>query len=142
MIKQIQAIVERELPLVSNLANVSAILATLPDINWCGFYLAEGQTLYLGPFQGEPACTKIAFGRGVCGTAAKTGKTVSVADVNTFEGHIACSAKSKSELVVPVLKGQEVVAVIDIDAPVLSRFDEKIQKEVEEIASFLAENVF
>ena len=142
MVEQIKALIDGKLPLVSNLSNVSAALnMSIENINWCGFYLVDGNYLYLGPFQGEVACSKIAIGKGVCGTSVQTKKTIIVDDVNQFVGHIACSSKSKSEIVVPIIKDDKVVAVIDIDSPVFKRFNEKIGKELEEIASFLA-NLF
>ena len=139
ILEQIKALTNKDLPLVTNLSNASAVLNQLENINWCGFYLAKGNTLYLGPFQGEPACTVIPFGKGVCGTAAKEKKTIIVDDVNKFEGHIACSSLSKSEIVVPIIKNNEVVAVIDIDAPIYSRFTSEDEKTLQEIAVFLSE---
>lgn len=136
---KIKAIIDKTLPLVSNLANVSAILNELPNINWCGFYLAKDNVLYLGPFQGEVACTVIPYGRGVCGTSAIKKETLVVDDVTKFPGHIACSEKSRSELVAPIIKGEEVVGVIDIDAPILNRFGIKEKEEIEEIAKILSE---
>ena len=139
MPKQIKSIINKELPLVSNLSNASAILNQLEDINWCGFYLVKDNTLYLGPFQGEVACTVIPFGKGVCGTAAKERKTVVVKDVNEFPGHIACSSKSKSEIVVPIIKDNEVKAVIDIDSPIRDRFNEEDKIMLEEVAKILSD---
>ena len=139
MLKTIQCIVDPALPLYSNLANVSAVLNTMEKINWCGFYLARDRVLYVGPFQGEVACAKIPFGKGVCGKAAEEKRTILVPDVRLFAGHIACSARSRSEIVVPILKGGEVVAEIDIDAPILRRFGPPEQQMLEEIASFLSE---
>lgn len=139
MIDKIKAIIDASLPLVSNLANVSAILNEMETINWCGFYLAKDDTLYLGPFQGEVACTVIPFGRGVCGTSAIKKETLVVGDVTKFPGHIACSEKSCSEIVVPIIKGEDVLGVIDIDAPILSRFKDSDKEEIEEIAKILSE---
>ena len=124
---------------VANLANAAAVLFEMNDINWAGFYIAEDETLFLGPFQGKPACTKIPFGKGVCGTAAVRRETVIVDDVDLFPGHIACSAESRSEIVVPVLKNGKVAAVIDVDAPVLSRFGDEEKTELEKIARLLSE---
>ena len=138
MLKQIEAIIDKYLPLVSNLSNVSAIINKLENINWCGFYLVKGETLYLGPFQGEVACTIIPKGKGVCGTAFKEKKTIIVDDVNKFKGHIACSSLSKSEIVTPIIKDNEVVAVIDIDSPIYSRFNEKDQLFLEKVAGLLS----
>lgn len=139
LIEQIKSLTNKELPLVSNLSNVSAVLNQLENINWCGFYLAKENTLYLGPFQGEVACTVIPFGKGVCGTAAKEKKSIVVKDVNEFPGHIACSAASKSEIVVPIIKEDEVKAVIDIDSPLINRFGEEDRLLLEEIAGILRE---
>ena len=138
MIEKIKAIVDEKIPLVSNLSNVSAILNEMEDINWCGFYLAKDETLYLGPFQGEVACTTIPFGKGVCGTAAQTKKTLIVDNVLEFKGHIACSSKSRSEIVTPIIKGDTVVGVIDIDSPSFSRFNKDDQDLLEEVARILA----
>ena len=139
LLKQIKALTNKDLPLITNLSNASAVLNQLENINWSGFYIAKGNTLYLGPFQGEPACTVIPFGKGVCGTAAKEKRTIIVDDVNKFEGYIACSSLSKSEIVVPIIKNNEVVAVIDIDAPIYNRFTSEDEKTLQEIAVFLSE---
>jgi GAF domain-containing protein len=138
LLEQINALVKVDLPLVSNLSNAAAVLANYENINWCGFYLVEGGSLYLGPFQGEPACTIIAKGRGVCGKAFEEKKTQIVKNVKKFKGHIACSTLSRSEIVVPIISGGEVKAVIDVDAPVINRFDDKDKEILEEIAGFLA----
>ena len=139
IIEQVKSLTNKELPLVSNLSNASAVLNQLENINWCGFYLAKNNMLYLGPFQGEPACTVIPYGKGVCGTAFKEKKTIVVKNVNEFEGHIACSTKSKSEIVVPIIKDNEVKAVIDIDSPIYDRFNNEDKAFLEEIAVFLQE---
>ena len=136
---QIVNIVDKSLPLVSNLANVSAVLFTLDNLNWAGFYLAKDDVLYLGPFQGEVACTKIPFGKGVCGTSALKKETIIVPDVNQFAGHIACSSKSKSEIVVPIIKDNKVLGVIDIDSPILNRFGLEEKELLENVANLLAE---
>ena len=137
MINKIKAIIEKDLPLVTNLANVAAILNEMEDINWCGFYLTKDNYLYLGPFQGEVACTTIPFEKGVCGKAATEKKSVIVDDVLKFPGHIACSAKSRSEIVVPIIKDNKVVGVIDIDSPTYNRFTKKDKQLLEEVASML-----
>ena len=139
IVNQVKSLVNKDLPLVSNLSNVSAILNQLENLNWCGFYLVKDNTLYLGPFQGEPACTVIQFGRGVCGTAFKEKKTIIVDNVNDFEGHIACSTLSKSEIVVPIIKDGEVKAVIDIDSPIYNRFTNDDKITLEEVANFLSD---
>ena len=136
--KQLVALIDKDLPLVTNLSNASALLNTLEDINWCGFYLKQGDYLYLGPFQGDVACTIIPLSKGVCGKAAREGKTIIVPNVNEFPGHIACSSLSKSEIVTPIILDNEVKAVIDIDAPIYNRFNESDQKLLEELADALA----
>ncbi|EOC99245.1 GAF domain-containing protein [Caldisalinibacter kiritimatiensis] len=111
---------------LANLSNASALLwLLLEDINWAGFYLYKNGELVLGPFQGKPACTHIQIGKGVCGTAAKELKTQVVEDVNKFEGHIACDSASKSEIVIPIVKNEKLVGVLDIDSPILNRFDKE-----------------
>ena len=137
ILSQLQEIIDPKLPQVTNLSNATAILNQLENINWCGFYLADGETLYLGPFQGEPACTIIPFSKGVCGYSASIKKTVIVPDVNQFPGHIACSSASKSEIVVPIIKDGLVRAVIDIDAPILDRFTFEDTNLLEEVAKIL-----
>ena len=137
--KQLQSLIDKDLPLISNLSNASSLLNQLPDINWCGFYLVSGNRLILGPFQGDVACTVIPFDKGVCGYAYRNKKTVIVDDVNQFAGHIACSTESKSEIVTPIIKDNEVKAVIDIDSPIYNRFNEDDQRLLEEIADILKE---
>ena len=136
--QQILSLCDKGLPLISNLSNVSSILNQLEDINWCGFYLVEDDHLILGPFQGEPACTIIPYGKGVCGTSFKEKKTIIVEDVNKFSGHIACSSKSKSEIVTPVIKEGKVVAVIDVDAPIFDRFHQEEKELLEKVADYLS----
>ena len=138
MINKIKAIIDKNVPLVSNLANISAILNEMEDINWCGFYLAKDDKLYLGPFQGDVACIIIPFGKGVCGKAAVEKKTLIVDNVLEFKGHIACSSKSRSEIVTPIIKDGKLVGVIDIDSPSFSRFKEEDQKVLEKIANEVA----
>ena len=135
--KQVKSIINKDLPLVSNLSNVSALLNTIPNINWCGFYLVGKDFLYLGPFQGEVACTAIRFDKGVCGYCYTKKETVIVDNVLEFKGHIACSSKSRSEIVTPILINNEVKALIDIDSPVFSRFTEPDKELLEEIAKEL-----
>lgn len=137
ILSQIKEIIDKDLPQVTNLSNAAAILNQLENINWCGFYLVDGETLYLGPFQGEPACTVIPFNKGVCGYCATIKKTVIVPDVNQFPGHIACSSASKSEIVVPIIINNQVKAVIDIDAPILDRFTFEDANMLEEAAKIL-----
>ena len=123
----------------TSLANVSAsLMANLPRINWVGFYLMKKGELALGPFQGLPACTRIALGRGVCGTAARDKKTLLVSDVDAFPGHIVCDSASKSEIVVPLMRENgEVFGVLDVDSPELDRFDEADKKGLEEVVRVL-----
>ena len=137
ILSQLKEIIQPGLPLITNLSNAAAILNQLDNINWCGFYLVDGETLYLGPFQGEPACTLIPFNKGVCGYCATMKKTVIVPDVNQFPGHIACSSASKSEIVVPIIVDKELKAVIDIDAPILNRFTFEDANLLEEVAKIL-----
>ena len=127
---------------VANMANLAALIAQLvPELNWAGFYrLIEGE-LVLGPFSGKPACIRIPLGQGVCGAAAAQRATQRVADVHAFPGHIACDADSRSELVVPVLRGGEVVAVIDLDSPRPGRFDAEDQAGIEALAALIAARI-
>ena len=140
LLSQIRNIIKKDIPLVSNLSNISALLFKMEKVNWAGFYLLDNDRLVLGPFQGDVACTIIPLGKGVCGTAAIKKETIVVDDVNKFEGHIACSSLSKSEIVVPIIKNNKLIGVIDIDAPIYSRFKleekeflQKVAKEIEEI---------
>ena len=127
---------------VANMANVSALLwQFIPDVNWTGFYRVVGDELVLGPFQGKPACIRIALGEGVCGAAAASGETQLVADVHSFPGHIACDANSRSELVVPVKRSGKVVAVIDIDSPSAARFDADDAAGMEALAALLSDRI-
>jgi GAF domain-containing protein len=132
LVEQLAALIAGEPDAVANLSNVSALLFHhLPDLNWAGFYLLKGGELVLGPFQGKPACIRIAIGRGVCGTAVAQGASVLVQDVHNFPGHIACDSASQSELVVPLLKDGEVVGVLDLDSPKVGRFTREDQKGCE-----------
>ncbi|WP_369902271.1 GAF domain-containing protein [Bacillus manliponensis] len=125
VIKQLDALLVGETNVTANFANASALLNVfLHDINWVGFYVTDGNELVLGPFQGLPACVRIPFGRGVCGVAAETKTTQRIADVHQFPGHIACDAASNSEIVIPMIKNDEVIGVLDIDSPIKNRFDE------------------
>ena len=139
LVKQLDSLIDKKLPLISNLSNASALLNKLPNINWCGFYLVDGDRLILGPFQGEVACTIIPFDKGVCGYAYRNKQTIIVDDVNKFKGHIACSTLSKSEIVIPIIKDNEVKALIDIDAPIYNRFTQDDQKLLEAFADVLKE---
>lgn len=125
MLMQLQALLEGEEIPIAILSNASALLnECLEQINWVGFYLMKKGELLLGPFQGKVACMHIAVGRGVCGTAVSENKTQLVKDVHAFPGHIACDSASRSEIVIPIRKGNEIMGVLDIDSPILSRFDE------------------
>lgn len=120
---------------IANSANLAALIFhALPDVNWAGFYFTSGDELVVGPFQGKPACVRIAVGRGVCGTAAATGETQLVPDVHAFPGHIACDADSRSEIVVPLVHGGAVIGVLDLDSPQPGRFDEVDRAGLEELA--------
>jgi L-methionine (R)-S-oxide reductase len=138
VIQQLRALIEGESNFIANLANASALLNHFfEQINWVGFYLAENDELVLGPFQGLPACVRIPFGKGVCGTAAKNRKTIIVPDVHLFPGHIACDAASQSEIVVPMIKDGNVIGVLDIDSPIKNRFDETDQKYLEKFVDVI-----
>ena len=137
ILSQLASIIDIKLPLITNLSNAMAVLNQLENINWCGFYLADNETLYLGPFQGDVACTVIPFSQGVCGYAATNKKTIIVDDVNAFKGHIACSSLSKSEIVTPIIVDDKVKAVIDIDSPIYNRFSDKEKDLLEETAKIL-----
>ena len=128
---------------IANLANASALLfQELEDLNWAGFYFAQGDRLVLGPFQGKPACIEIPMGQGVCGTAARKGETIVVENVHEFPGHIACDSASNSEIVVPLHRGGEVVGVLDIDSPRIGRFTEEDRAGLEEFARVLEKNCY
>ena len=138
LLKQVQGLLEGESDRVANMANVAAVLHEAFGFWWTGFYLVQGRELVLGPFQGPVACTRIPFGRGVCGTAWQQGRTVVVPDVEEFPGHIACSSASRSEIVVPVIKGKDVIAVLDIDSRELATFDARDAAGLEAIVALLA----
>lgn len=124
---------------IANMANAAALIwLLLPDLNWAGFYRTVGDELVLGPFQGKAACIRISSGKGVCGTALATGQSQLVEDVHAFPGHIACDAASASELVVPVVKDGQVIAVIDLDSPTKGRFDLEDQRGIERVAALLS----
>ena len=132
---QARGLLDGERDRVANAANLSALVYhALPDLNWVGFYFNDGKELVVGPFQGRPACVRIPFGKGVCGTAVATRATQRVADVHAFPGHIACDAASRSELVVPLLAGDSVLGVFDLDSPEPDRFDAEDQQGLEAIA--------
>lgn len=139
LLEAARAITDGEPDGVANMANCAALLAEfVPDLNWAGFYRMVDGMLVLGPFAGRPACIRIAPGQGVCGAAAATGETQLVPDVHAFPGHIACDAASCSELVVPVKRNGAVIAVIDLDSPLLARFDAEDATGIEALAAALA----
>ncbi len=132
---QLRSLLAGERDLIANAANVASLLYhSLPDLNWAGFYLYKEGELVLGPFQGEPACVRIAMGKGVCGTAAEIRQTVVVANVHDFPGHIACDSRSNSEIVVPLIKNQQLIGVLDLDSPSLGRFDDEDAQGLNELA--------
>ena len=135
LLEQANALFEGEHDFVANAANLSALLFhSLPDLNWAGFYLVKDEGLVLGPFQGKPACVRIAMGKGVCGTAAELRQTVVVPDVEKFPGHIACDSASRSEIVIPLIRFDRVIGVMDLDSPSLSRFDDDDRRGLEALA--------
>jgi L-methionine (R)-S-oxide reductase len=137
---QISAVTQDETDPVANMANVaSLIFHSVPRLNWAGFYLLKGGELVLGPFQGRPACVRIAFGRGVVGTAAEKRTTIRVADVNEFPGHIACDSASRSEIVVPLVgDDSHLLGVLDVDSPDLDRFDAEDEAGLRAIGKIIA----
>jgi GAF domain-containing protein len=137
LLPQIKALTEGEPDLVANLANITAALKEQFGWLWIGFYLVKADELVLGPFQGPVACTRIKKGRGVCGTSWAEARTLIVPDVEKFPGHIACSSLSRSEIVVPVIRNNEVVAVLDADSDTLDMYDETDQRFLEEIVSWV-----
>lgn len=148
VLAQLEALIKDEPDRIANLANAAALLNYfLHDINWVGFYMlgetvdGRGQELVLGPFQGLPACIRIPLGQGVCGTAAARRETILVPDVEAFPGHIACDAASRSEIVVPLLKDGQLLGVLDVDSPLLNRFNADDQAFLEEFAAALVRHL-
>lgn len=142
LVKQVKALLSKNDNQVSNLANFAAALKqTFEKISWVGFYIFDGEKLYLGPFQGKVACTEISMGRGVCGTAAKEERTLVVEDVEKFPGHIYCDPDSRSEIVVPVLKDGRLFGVLDLDSTETGSFNETDRKYLEEMVLFLSEKI-
>ncbi|NWK85493.1 GAF domain-containing protein [Staphylococcus sp. GSSP0090] len=140
--KQVISLIEDESNLIAILSNVSALLNdSIDQINWVGFYLIENDELILGPFQGHPACVHIAIGKGVCGTAVSEKQTQLVDDVNAFPGHIACDANSKSEIVVPLRKNGQIIGVLDIDAPITSRFSNIDKNGLEQVVASIEKQI-
>jgi GAF domain-containing protein len=140
LVSELRALLAGEPDPIANAANTSALVfARLPRLNWVGFYFLQGDTLVLGPFQGQPACTRIKLGQGVCGTAAARNETIVVPDVHAFPGHIACDSASLSEIVVPLTIAGKLHGVLDIDSPEHNRFSESDQALIEAVASLYAE---
>ncbi|MBS0418174.1 MAG: GAF domain-containing protein [Proteobacteria bacterium] len=141
--EELNGLLAGESDFIANAANTSALLFdALPDVNWVGFYFLRKEELVVGPFQGKPACVRIPLGKGVCGTAAASRKTIVVRDVHEFPGHIACDAASQSEVVVPLLKNDVLLGVLDIDSPSVGRFDDADRRGIERLATiFTASSV-
>lgn len=134
--RQLEGLLAGERDPIANAANMAALIFnTVPRLNWAGFYFLRGDTLVLGPFQGRPACVRIALGKGVCGAAAESRKTQRVEDVNAFPGHIACDSASRSELVVPLMRDAMVFGVLDLDSPEPARFEAVDQAGMERLAA-------
>lgn len=139
LLEQIKALCENEHDLIANLANISACLNENMDrINWVGFYIMKDGELVLGPFQGKPACIRIPIGKGVCGTCVKEKKIQRIEDVHQFPGHIACDSASNSEIVLPLFKNGEVIAVLDIDSPHFKRFTQNDERILEEVSEYIS----
>ena len=138
LLEEGSALIQGERDWIANFSNISALLyQRLDNINWAGFYLLKEEQLVLGPFQGKPACIRIALGRGVCGTAAIERQSQVVEDVHAFPGHIACDSASNSEIVVPLIQEGKLIGVLDVDSPILHRFDQVDKKYLEELAGIL-----
>jgi GAF domain-containing protein len=142
LVKQVKSLLNKDDNVITNLANLSAALKqTFNKISWVGFYLFDGKKLYLGPFQGKVACTEIKIGDGVCGTSAKKRETIIVPDVDKFPGHIACDVESRSEIVVPIFKDEQLFGVLDIDSNDYNSFNDVDKKYLEEIIIFLIKEI-
>jgi L-methionine (R)-S-oxide reductase len=140
--EQAEGLLAGERDLIANAANFAALVwHALPSINWCGFYFFDGTELVVGPFQGKPACVRIAIGKGVCGTAAATRETHVVRDVHAFAGHIACDAASRSEIVVPLLEGERLLGVWDVDSPDVARFDDEDRAGMQRLCAIFMESL-
>ncbi len=140
IVSQLAGLLDGERDGLANSANLSALLyESLPEVNWAGFYFLRGADLVVGPFQGKVACVRIPLGNGVCGASARERRTIVVPDVNTFPGHIACDAASRSEVVVPLVKGDALIGVLDVDSPRPERFDEHDAAGLERIGALLVE---
>lgn len=142
LVRSLQSLIGDESDALANLANSAALVwEALPGINWAGFYVLRGEELVLGPFQGKPACVRIPVGKGVCGTAARKRETVVVEDVNRFPGHIACDTASRSEIVVPLVSGDRLIGVLDVDAPKVGRFDDDDRRGLEAVGAIVAAKI-
>lgn len=140
---QLRSLLEGEGDLIANAANcASLVFHSLPDLNWAGFYFRKDGELVLGPFQGRPACVRIVIGKGVCGAAAARLETVIVANVHEFPGHIACDSASNSEIVVPIIHNEELIGVLDLDSPVLARFDHEDAAGLEKLVEMFLEGTY
>jgi L-methionine (R)-S-oxide reductase len=139
---QARGLLSGERDRIANAANLSALVYhALPQLNWVGFYFYDGKELVVGPFQGQPACVRIALGKGVCGTAAQSRQTQRIADVEAFPGHIACDSASRSELVVPLFEGERLLGVFDLDSPITDRFDTDDQQGLEHLAAIFVDSL-
>jgi GAF domain-containing protein len=139
---QARGLLHGERNLIANAANFASLVwHALPDINWCGFYFYDGTELVVGPFQGKPACVRIGLGKGVCGTAASTRETQLVRDVHDFEGHIACDSASQSEIVVPLVDGDRLIGVFDVDSPSIARFDADDRSGMEHLCAIFIQSL-
>lgn len=137
---QLHALFEGERDFLANMANFSSLLYhSLPDLNWAGFYLMRKNELVLGPFQGQPACVRIAVGSGVCGTSARLRETLVVGNVHEFPGHIACDSASNSEIVLPLIKEEKLLGVLDLDSPLLERFDDEDARGLNDLVKIFLE---
>ncbi len=137
---QLRSLLAGETDVIANAANFAALLYhSLPDLNWAGFYFLRGGELVLGPFQGQPACVRFAIGKGVCGTAAEQRQTIIVDNVHDFPGHIACDSASNSEIVVPLIKQERLLGVLDLDSPLFARFDNDDARGLNELAEIFVE---
>jgi L-methionine (R)-S-oxide reductase len=141
LLSQLRSLVADERDFIANSANMSSLLYhSLPDLNWAGFYFLKNDELVLGPFQGQPACVRIAIGKGVCGTAAQRRQTIIVDNVHDFPGHIACDSASNSEIVVPIINDDHLVGVLDLDSPTVGRFDEEDARGLNELVEVFVES--
>jgi GAF domain-containing protein len=139
---QLRSLVADESDFIANAANMSSLLYhSVPDLNWAGFYFLKNDELVLGPFQGHPACVRIAIGKGVCGTAAQQRQTIIVDDVHDFPGHIACDSASNSEIVVPIIKKDYLIGVLDLDSPTVGRFDGEDARGLKEMVEVFVESL-